>query len=487
MAVSVHDLVQSATLDSSSRANLRRQVSPSVGARTLRLIETIRRNETLVDYICGFLLLVLAIFGTRVTQLQYQEAVREFVEIRPGAQAAAEMSGAAGEGGRKILSYLDEVPPPMRSELAYGLAFIVSAPIAFRRRAPEVTHVLVFSAFLLTLWFVPMIGQVAAILAWMSTYFFAAHARWSRHTRTAFICVTVGLGLAIISGFIRNAAIDPAALSNRDRFAALAFHSVFFGSAIAIGSLIRRFQVSLETLRVQTEKLQAQHLELERTATLNERVRIAREVHDVVAHHVSVMGMHAGAARMTLGPETSKVAKSLETIERASREAVTDLHRLLSFLRSEKPNNGESPLEAANASDISSPQPNLSSLPSLIDLHRSAGFNVNSRVSADLTKASPAIELAVFRIVQEALTNIRKHSERSDEAIIDIWSDSDWLRIQVENIPAVSRYPVSLPEEASGHGIRGMRERATLHNGEFSAQVTATGGFVVRAVLPLRG
>lgn len=467
------------------------------GARLTKLVEVFRRNESYADVALGVALLGLALFGTRVQQLQYDETLRELSEIRPTAELAASMTGEPGQGGAKLLAVLAEFPKPIRAELAYFLAVVGSLPLAFRRRLPVIVHLAVFVAFVLSMWFVPLNADVTATLFWISTYFFAAHAQLKPVLRNLVISVGSLIALLLVSTIVKNSDLDPSTVSFRDKFAAVVLNGVFFGSAIALGMLIRRYKNSLQTLQVQTETLKRQHLELERTATMNERVRIAREVHDVVAHHVSVMGMHAGAARLTLGSESSAVGTSLATIERASRDAVTDLHRLLSFLRSEDgaslDQTGNLPVDQASDLDISRPQPTLAALPSLMDNHRAAGFGVVPRISAELPAANPTIELAAYRIVQEALTNIRKHGAKSDESAIDVWSDADCLRLRIENTPTKPRPHTTAHSFAqsqahqAGHGLRGMRERAALHGGEFDASTKDDGGFIVRAVLPLRG
>jgi signal transduction histidine kinase len=259
-----------------------------------QLIEVTRRNEKYLDYALAVALVLFALFGTRVLHLQYQEQVRNIAKVRPAAEAAAAMTGETAEGGQKLLGILNEVPPPFHTELAYFLAVLSSAPIAFRRRSAELVHFVVFFTFVLSIWFVPTNAQVSGTLVWISTYFFAAHARLPPRIHRAILFLGAVIALLLVSSIIQNHATDPSNVSMRDKIAYVTYNGIFFGSAIAIGLLIRRFKSSLTTLQRQTETLKAQQAELERTATLNERVRIAREVHDVVAHHVSVMGMHAG-------------------------------------------------------------------------------------------------------------------------------------------------------------------------------------------------
>jgi signal transduction histidine kinase len=449
----------------------------------VEFIRRLRRNDLAVDIALALVFFAMSTYFIRVLQLQYAETVRDASSIRPSAEAAAAMDGKAGEGGKRLLEILAEFPKNINIGLGYSLASVSCFALALRRRLPGIVHLLGLLTFAAAMWFVPAIGQLMSIVIWISLYSFAAHSRWSDRTRYVVLFISTLVILLLLSGVVQNMGTDPAAISIRDKVANFISNGLLYGSAIALALSVRRLKYSLATLELQTKTLQEQQLVLEQTATLNERVRIAREVHDVVAHHVSVMGLHAGAARMTLGSEPSMVGASLETIERAGRDAVTDLHRLLSFLRSDQVDTPPS---------ISTPQPTLSTLPSLFDNHREAGFDVVPRISADLQSASPAIELAVFRIVQEALTNSRKHGHQTDETLVDIWSDNERIRIRIANIPTPTRLRVVAPLKMNailgkGHGIRGMQERALLHGGEFSAAPSPDGGFVVRAVLPLRG
>jgi signal transduction histidine kinase len=463
-----------------------RSLSSALRVRAPRIVDVvqrIRRNDLAVDTALAIAFLGMSVYFIRVLQLQYVETLRDANSIRPSAEVAAAMEGKVGEGGQRLLQILAEFPKNVNIGLGYLLSSVSCLALALRRRLPNVIHLLILLTFVLAMWFVPAIGQLMSIVVWFSLYSFAAHSRWSVRTRNAILFVSSLVIVMFLSGILQNTEFDPARISIRDKVANFIVNGLLYGSAIAMALLVRRLKLSLLELERQTQTLQEQQLELEQTATLNERVRIAREVHDVVAHHVSVMGLHAGAARMTLGSEPSIVGASLETIERASRDAVTDLHRLLSFLRSAPPD--------SETFDISSPQPTLMTLPSLFENHRNAGFDVIPRISADFQGASPAIELAVFRIVQEALTNSRKHGHQTDETLVDIWSDTERLRVRITNIPAPTRAKAVVPFKIAvferGHGLRGMQERALLHDGEFSAAPSPDGGFVVRAVLPLRG
>ncbi len=446
-----------------------------------RLVLAARRHEAAADVFLGLLMLSMSLYGTRVVQLQYSETMREIARIRPGAEEAAKLGGPIGESGRQTLKIIETVPTNFNPWLGYLLAVVCCVPLMVRRRFPGAAHLIVLPGFMLSVWFVPINIQITSTLVWLTTYFFAAHCRWTPRARWATLALSVIVEVLLVSSVIQNHDTDPSRISARDKIASVILNGLFICSGIALGLLVRRFQGSLATLQSQTDQLRAQQMELERTATLNERVRIAREVHDVVAHHVSVIGMHAGAARMTLANSPSAVSNSLETIEQSSRHAVTDMQRLLTFLRADN---------TSGAPEITDPQPTLSELSKLFDDHRLAGFELNEEIRVDLLRTSPAVELAVYRIIQESLTNVRKHGRRSDSTIVDVSSDPTQLHIRVHNGLEGNNDPTHMStyqEFRTGHGLRGMMERVALHGGTFGAGPTTDGGFLVRAVLPIVG
>jgi signal transduction histidine kinase len=209
--------------------------------------------------------------------------------------------------------------------------------------------------------------------------------------------------------------------------------------------------------------------EQERTyaeALEDERARIARELHDVIAHSVSVMGVQAGAARTLLDIDPAAARDALLAIELTARDSVTELQRLLKVLRGD----GSSPDR--------SPQPGLDQLPSLVERIRDAGLPVRLQAVPGDTVVPAGVDLAAYRIVQEALTNALKHAGTTTE--VRVRRHDDEIEIEVRNAPAPSR-----PSSPGGHGIVGMHERAQLYGGTLSARPDEHGGFVVRATLPL--
>jgi signal transduction histidine kinase len=216
----------------------------------------------------------------------------------------------------------------------------------------------------------------------------------------------------------------------------------------------------------QAEAAEERALHAER-AVFEERVRIARELHDVVAHHVSMMGVQAGAARVVIDSDRDQAKEALSSIEHSSRQAVAELHRLLGFLR-----------QAGDRDDLA-PQPSLSELPQLAASMRDSDLAVELIVEGESRPLPPTVELSAYRIVQEALTNTIKHGAASRADVhLRYWPDELELEIVDDGRP--NGDTASGP---GGLGLIGMRERAALHGGELSAGPVAGGGFAVRARL----
>ncbi|WP_433464442.1 sensor histidine kinase [Spirillospora sp. CA-128828] len=238
-------------------------------------------------------------------------------------------------------------------------------------------------------------------------------------------------------------------------------------------------------------------------AVMRERARIARELHDVVAHSVSMIAVQAETAPYTMENLSPEARAGYTEIAKTARDALVEMRRLLSVLRADaKPEP-----EAAN-----SPQPRLDRLPDLIEQHRGAGGHVDLAVHGDPRSLSTTVELSAYRIVQEALTNARRHAPGAGVRV-DLTFLPDRLAVRVRDDGAAAatqilnrenpgsrtavldpagptsvdagRTRLETPESGGGHGLVGMRERATMLGGRFSAGPATEGGFLVEAELPL--
>ncbi len=201
---------------------------------------------------------------------------------------------------------------------------------------------------------------------------------------------------------------------------------------------------------------------------MEERARIARELHDVVAHHVSVIAVQAETARLTTPDMPEQGKERLAAIGQTARDSLTELRRLLGVLRA------DGGPEAAR-----SPQPGLGRLAELIDSARSAGTPVQLTLEGDVTPLPPGVDLTAYRIVQEALTNARRHAPGAS-VDVTLGYEDDALRLRVSDDG-----PGPPAADTSGHGLLGMQERATMVGGRLKTGPGDEGGFVVEAELPL--
>jgi signal transduction histidine kinase len=206
-----------------------------------------------------------------------------------------------------------------------------------------------------------------------------------------------------------------------------------------------------------------------REAVVEERARIARELHDAIAHNVSMMVVQAGAERRVIEDDGGTTQEVLATIERIGRGALTEMRRLVGMLRSDE---GE-PL---------APQPGLDDLPTLVAQVSDAGLPVELHVEGERRDLPVGIELSAYRIVQEALTNALKHAgDAHASVLIRYGADSLELEI-VDDGTGEPQAPVS----RGGHGLVGMRERVALYGGRLDAGRRPSGGFAIRVLLPVR-
>jgi signal transduction histidine kinase len=223
--------------------------------------------------------------------------------------------------------------------------------------------------------------------------------------------------------------------------------------------------------RAQAWAERADRLEQEREASLRaERARIARELHDVVTHSVSVMVLQTGAARQIMSQDESRSRALLESVEASGRSAIEELRRLLGLLSDE---DGVAPL---------SPQPGVTEIPSLVEQVRQAGVSVELAVEGRPRVVSGGISVAAYRIVQEALTNVLKHASGAPTRVLLRW---DHTALELEILDRGPSQGVAPRDASAGRGIAGMRERAVMYRGSLVAHPGPDRGYVVRARLPL--
>jgi signal transduction histidine kinase len=267
-----------------------------------------------------------------------------------------------------------------------------------------------------------------------------------------------GLGLAIVVGAVATVVY----LIPGHSVYELVFIPVDFAVAWVAGFAVRARAEQAEV--AESRATQAEH------AVFEERVRIARELHDVVAHHVSMMGVQAGAARVVIDRDRVKAKKSLTAIEVSSRQAVGELHRLLGFLR-----------QAGDEDDVLAPRPGLSQLPRLAASMSESELAVAVSIEGEERRLPPMVGVSAYRIVQEALTNTLKHAAASRADVrVRYWPDE----LEAEIIDDGRGATVLSGTSPGGLGLIGMRERAALHGGQLTAGPVSGGGFAVRVKLP---
>jgi signal transduction histidine kinase len=245
------------------------------------------------------------------------------------------------------------------------------------------------------------------------------------------------------------------------------FIGLFIALSWTVGFVLNRRAAQTRELAERAERLERAHDEAATRAVAEERQRIARELHDVIAHSVSVMTVQAGAVRRLLRPEQEKEREALETVEATGREALTEMRRLVGLLREH------------GAMPEFSPQPGLGTMDALLDGVRSAGLPVELEVDGTPRELAPGVDLAAYRVVQESLTNALKHGGCAQAWVSVHWRD-DELELEV-----ASDGTGDGDGSGGGHGLAGMRERVALYGGDIETGEREGGGYVVRARLPL--
>jgi signal transduction histidine kinase len=371
--------------------------------------------------------------------------------------------------------------PSLGEQLAWNVA--LTAPLLLRRRFPATVALVVAAVFIAGQ--VRQVGDnlVPAIALFLAIYSLGA---WGR-SRTVARWVRIGVIVAMFGyiGFNWYRGMGgPApdfddAAGPLDPLVALAlFHTitnlVYFIAAYAFGNQAWESARRRDQLAVQGEQLRRSQAENARQAVVAERVRIARDLHDVVAHHVSVMGVQAAAARRVLESDPVVASQALSAVESTARTAIQELNGLLGVLRSDQ--DPPPPSEAAALVDAHGSVPGLDQIARLVDETRATGLRVTYAVYGDPGPVPDAVALSAYRVVQEALTNTVKHAGATT-ADVRVRHLEQSLEVEV-NDDGRGR---DVPATGSGLGLVGMRERVAVHGGHLDVGPRRGGGFQVRA------
>jgi signal transduction histidine kinase len=368
-----------------------------------------------------------------------------------------------------------------------------AGPIAFRRRYPMTVAVLVALAFAATqllrvpeglfINFTLFIG-LYTVGAWCSDRVRAEAVRWT---------VIVGMFAWVFLAIVFRWSVPSAVSGDSDTLIpsyvassllSIIINLVYFGAAWYSGNRAWASAVAKDALDQRTLELA---VERERTATQAvtlERVRIARELHDVVAHHVSLMGVQAGAARRVLDRDPAQAAASLAVVEQNARTAVEELRRMLGTLRENDGDTSRAPLDDAPSTE------GISRLAELVDAATTAGHPSRYSVVGEERPVPPTVATVAFRIAQEAVTNVLKHAGPGASADLRLRYLPDAVEVEVTDTGNGGRASrTSTGDEGdrsrgSGLGHVGMRERVAAVGGTVEIGPRARGGYLVRAWLP---
>ena len=363
-------------------------------------------------------------------------------------------------------------------QLALVYAFVLAAPLAVRRRWPATVAVIIAVAYFAAVTLrIPevYVGNIAMFIALYTV------GAWSTDRRRAVIvrvAIIVGMFAWLIIVMYRDAitqADDADVIAGAvSPFVAqvligILVNALYFGGAYYFGERAWSSAVQRAALEQRTAELEREREVTAAQAVALDRVGIARELHDVVAHHVSVMGVQAGAARVMLDSDVDQSRRLLAGIEASAREAIDELHRLLDTLRT------------PGAADDAAPSTiGLDALPALTAASEAAGLPTTYTVVGGAVAVPQITQVNLYRIAQEALTNARRHGGPSAAAEVRLrYTDDRLVELEVVNTGR------SMREPRPGLGQLGMRERAAASGGSIEIGPRERGGFRVRVAVPL--
>jgi signal transduction histidine kinase len=248
---------------------------------------------------------------------------------------------------------------------------------------------------------------------------------------------------------------------------------LIYGSALGLGVALRVQTERSNALAIAADRAQREQEATAQAAVQEERARIARELHDVVAHNVGLIVLQAGGARSVLATDPERARTALLHVEETGRQTLAEMRHLVGILRLDEGYERQ-------------PLPRLERLPALVDEARAGGLTVNLDVEGSPVELPAGLELAVYRLIQEALTNVRKHAPAS-HVLARLAYEPDLLRIEVTDDGGSSGAATATTRDVSGlgHGLIGMRERVQVYDGQMQAGPLPGGGFRIVATLPL--
>lgn len=357
-------------------------------------------------------------------------------------------------------------------------AVVLAVPLAFRRRLPSIVAVIVATSYFVAVTIhIPEIyaGSIAMFIAIYSVGAWSPDRRRARWVRIAVITAMFVWLLAAM--FVDATQPTDAGMSRAGVFSpyvaaailSLLFNGLYFGGAYYFGERSFAAMEQRRALEDRTAELEHEREVTSAQAVALERVRIARELHDVVAHHVSLMGVQAGVARTIMAKDPDAASATLAAVEGSARSALTELRHLLETLRT-----------SAEPAETAPTTIGLAALPALVAEADGAGLPTAFRIVGDPIEVPETVQVNLYRIAQEALTNARRHGGAGARADVRLRYAEDAVELEIANTGR------TVHEIAPGMGHVGMRERAAASGGSVELLPRSTGGFLVRARVPLR-
>ncbi|MGW0468669.1 sensor histidine kinase [Streptomyces sp. NPDC003027] len=370
------------------------------------------------------------------------------------------------------LLWVGSTYPAVEEPAAHGVvAALLSLVVALRRRAPEKMLLLAVALGLAQLAFglMPFVADFAMLVI---IYTVAAHdgPRWASR-----LALAGGLSAATLSQLRWPMEGEGSALA---KVFFTVIMTVPFALAWVLGDSLRTRRAYFAQLEERATRLEQEREAQSKVAVAAERARIARELHDVVAHNVSVMVVQADGAAYVMDASPEQAKQALETISSTGRQALAEMRRLLGILRTG---------EHEEAGEYV-PQPDVQQIEDLVDQVRGAGLTVDFKVEGTPRPLPSGVELTAYRIVQEALTNTRKHGGPEAGASVRLVYFDDGLGLLVEDDGrgATTEMYEDGGADGRGHGLIGMRERVGMVGGTLDAGPRPGGGFRISALLPLK-
>lgn len=346
--------------------------------------------------------------------------------------------------------------------LGVGLVLAGAASLYWRRRAPLLVLGAVTAAVIPI--YLRDYGSYMSAIGVTAIYSASAH---GAHRRGTWLTI-----VAAIATWFTAASVSIMNEADGYDSANAASYLLFCAGAAAAGGIVRNRHEIFVSAQTRAEHAEATRRAEAERAVARERLRIARDMHDVVAHGMSVTAVQAAAAQEITHTDPDRAATVMRSVETTAREALNEMRRMLGVLR-----------DGDDAATGLAPQPSLADVANVVAQSNDAGVRTTLEVTGQQRDLAPGIELAAFRIVQEALTNVRKHAGRNATAAVHIGYRPATLAIEIVDDGAGAAS--SLSHTGTGEGLIGMRERVDIYHGEITAGPRIGGGYEVAARLPL--